>query len=65
MADRGVEVYFQGGEWRVGVPSGEDPISRHTDRDEAIESARAEAESRGLELVVRDERATITGRESH
>jgi hypothetical protein len=63
MTGDDVEVYFQAGEWRVGVPTGEDPISRHDTQDEAVEAGRAEAQRRGVELVVRDEKATITDRE--
>ena len=63
MTEPGVEVYYQEGEWRVGVPMGEDPISNHTTRDEAVEAGRAEAERRGLELIIRDEQATITDRD--
>lgn len=64
MTEPGVEVYFQDGDWRVGVPQGEDPISTHPNQDEAVEAGRAEAERRGLELIVRDRQATITERDA-
>jgi len=62
MTGDDVEVYFEGGEWRVGVPLGEDPISSHGSQDQAIEAGRAAAERLGVELIVRNERATITSR---
>jgi hypothetical protein len=64
MTQGDVEVYFQDDEWRVGIPLGEDPISRHASQQEAVEAGRAEAHHRGLQLVVRDERGTVLDQRS-
>lgn len=59
MTQGDVEVYFQDDEWRVGIPRGEDPISRHATQEEAVDAGRAEAQHRELQLVIRDERGTV------
>jgi carbon monoxide dehydrogenase subunit G len=61
---RDVEVYFQQGEWRIGVPTDVDPISTHTTQEEAADAGRAEAQQRGVELIIRDENGNVTKRES-
>ena len=59
MAGHDVEVYYQDAEWRVGIPLGEDPISRHASQDEAVAAGRADAANRGVALVIRDEHGTV------
>lgn len=63
MSQDDVEVYYEGDEWRVGVPRGTDPISRHDSREEAVEAGRSEAERLGVQLIVRDTQGTITDRD--
>jgi len=63
MSQDDVEVYYEHGEWRVGIPRGEDPISKHATQDEAIEAGRTEAQRLGVELVIRDTQGTITDRD--
>jgi hypothetical protein len=62
MTQNDVEVYYQGDEWRVGVPQGTDPISRHDSQDEAVDAGRSEAERLGVQLIVRDTQGTVTDR---
>lgn len=64
MPDQDVEVYYQDGDWRIGIPLEEDPISRHASKDEAIAAGRAEAERRGCELFIRDEQGTVVDHDS-
>jgi hypothetical protein len=64
MSQDDVEVYYQDDEWRVGVPRGTDPISRHQSQDEAVEAGRSEAERLGVQLIVRDPQGTITDRDA-
>jgi hypothetical protein len=59
MSDSNVEVYYQDEEWRIGVPLETDPISRHDTREAAIAAGEAEAERRGVGLIVRDEQGTV------
>jgi hypothetical protein len=64
MSEAGVEVYYQDGEWRIGIPQVSDPISRHETQDAAVEAGQAEAQRRGVELIVRNERATVVERDA-
>lgn len=63
-APKGVEVYFQQDEWLIGVPTDEDPISAHASQEEAVGAGRAEAQRRGVELIIRDERGTVIDRDA-
>ena len=64
MPDQDVEVYYQDGDWRIGIPLEEDPISRHATKDDAVAAGRAEAERRGRELFIRDEHGTVVGHDT-
>ena len=61
-----IETYFENGQWKNWDQAGRSEVgSSHTSRDDAVSEGRELAQERNAEHVVRDEDATIVGREEH
>lgn len=61
-----IETYFEHGEWKNWDQDAEvDVGDPHATREEAVAEGRELARQRSVEHVVRDQDATIVGREDH
>ena len=63
MSSSAVETYFEDGAWRNWADGGQ-LGGPHPSRDQAVAEGRQVARDRGVEHIIRDEQATVVGRES-
>jgi hypothetical protein len=67
MPQGDVEVFYNNGDnhWRVQVQGGEILDGDYTNKTDAIAAGREEAESRGVEMVIKNQDGTIAEKSSH
>ena len=67
MPQGDVEVFYTNGDrrWRIQIEGGETLDGDYEIKDLAVDAGRAEATRRGVELVIKNQDGTISGKHSH